>query len=64
MNSDDRTVVGTESDFDPNWESVGEQWESGESVSVEQNDGETDRIVWTSSTTDDSTVIFKTTFDS
>lgn len=64
--TDRLTVIGSETGtFDIDWadQDIGEEWTSGEALTITPQDGETVRIVWESSTTDDSTVILTYEFD-
>lgn len=59
--TDELTVTRSEQ-FDPtiDWdgEGVEGEWEAGESIEIPVNDGETVRIIWQSSTSDETAVIF------
>lgn len=66
------TVTGSEGpNFDVSWQASGNpetEWTASESIRLGQNtrdpiDGETIRIVWESSTTDDSAVVLKYEYD-
>jgi flagellin-like protein len=66
MDSDELTVVGSESGEITGVLNVGDEWTAGESITIPESDmtdPETIRIVWESSTTDDSTVVFKYEYD-
>lgn len=59
------TVIGSQSgDFNVDWgdQDVNDEWTSGESITIPPNSGETVRIIWESSTSDESTVVFETEF--
>lgn len=56
----DLTVVGSRNGayaVDWNVQGIGDEWTAGESLVVSPVDGETVRLVWASSTTDDSTIV-------